>query len=60
MKPFKEKLAEAMVGHAMADIAEVLTDALGYLFREADPELRAAVVEEACVRIARLANQKDS
>ena len=55
---FREKLAAAMVGHDMAEIADVLVDALGAVMHEADPAIRGHAVEEACAKIARTASQR--
>ena len=55
---FRAKVAAAMVGHTMADIAVVLADALGEVLREADPSVRNRLVEEMCATIARKASGK--
>jgi hypothetical protein len=55
---FRAKVAAAMVGHTMADIAVVLADALGEVLREADPSARNRLVEEMCATVARKASGK--
>lgn len=56
MKTFREKLADAMVGHTMADITVVLIDALGAVLAESDPTVRDRLIEDACAMVARKAS----
>ena len=50
---FREKLAEAMVGHTMEEITSTLIDALGSVIAEADPAWRDRMVVAACAEVVR-------
>lgn len=58
-KTFREKITDAMLGESMEQVALDLTDALGFVLRDAAPSLKARTVAEATARIARLAYEKD-
>lgn len=55
---FREKLANAMLFHSLEDITVVLADTLGAVLQEADPSVRAKLIEETCARIAKRASGK--
>ena len=55
---FRAKVAAAMVGHTMADIAVVLADALGEVLRESDSTVRNRLVQEMCARVVLKASGK--
>lgn len=50
---FREKLAEAMVGHEFGEITIALTDAIACIIAEADDDLREHIIMEIFAQLTK-------
>ena len=51
MPTFRGKLANAMLGHEMSEIASDLVHALAAVLAESEPSVRDRMIEEACAAL---------